>query len=86
MRPICPRQADHRDIGFGSSDTTGRTGHFAPAGESPAGAKCVVAGTGRRQLGRSKSTELYARSLDSRCWESIWRIVPDLERMTRDWV
>lgn len=38
------------------------------------------------QRARSKSTEAYARSLDSRWVESICRIVPDFERMTSDWV
>lgn len=33
---------------------------------------------------RSKSIALYARSFDSRWEESILRIVPDLDRITRD--
>jgi hypothetical protein len=34
----------------------------------------------------SKSTDEYARSLASWWWLSISRMVPDLERMTSEWV
>jgi len=54
------------------------------------GAPVEVFSTGGDQLGTppacSKSIDEYARSFDSRCQLSICRIVPDLERMTRDCV
>lgn len=50
---------------------------FVPSGGRPLGVDYFA---------RSKSILLYARSFESRCVESIWRIVPDFERMTSDCV